>query len=149
MPNEIWAALVGVGGALIGVWYGAKLTKKAAIELVVQQEKGRFLSSFSDTLLRLSRPVEEQGIGEANSVLQEHYSKHLAAYLRLRVAVPSTYHNAIEAAWAKYTQDDEYELQEEKEIYRFAYVLNGKNDEEMQTLAIKHINALIGAIHET
>lgn len=148
MPYEILAALMGVGGTLVGVWYGAKLAKKATIELVVQQEKGRFLSNFTDTLLRLSRPVEEPGVGEANLVLQEHFPKHLAAYLRLRSAVPSVYHKAIDAAWAKYTKDDEYELQEEKEIYRFTHVLNGRNDEEMRALAIKHVTALIKAIHE-
>jgi hypothetical protein len=148
MPNELWTALASVGGTLVGVWYGSRLAKNAAIELVVQQEKGKFLSSFTDTLLRLSRPVEDPGVGEANVVLQEHFPNHLAAYLRLRAAVPPAYHGAIEAAWEKYTKDDHCELQEEKEMYRFAHIFNGKNDMQMQALAIKHVNALIKTIHE-
>ena len=65
MANEIWAALIGVVGALVGVWYGARLSREAARSLLAQQAKAEFASTFTETLFKLSGPVAENRIGDA------------------------------------------------------------------------------------
>ena len=149
MPTEIWAAIVGVVGTLLGVWYGSRVSSNTARHLVVQQAKAEFSSVFTETLVQLHAPVNEEGRGEALEILQNNFPAHLTAYLKLKAALPSSYSPGLEAAWSRYTKDGEYELKEEKEFYRFAHVLNGKNDEQMQALAIKHVNALIKSVKET
>jgi len=149
MDNEIWMTVISVAGILSGVLIGARLSSNAAINLMTQQAKAEFYSRFTDTLVQLHTPVEEPGIGEAMTILQKHYPGHLAAFLKLKATVPTSRIQAIEAAWNKYTKDSDHELQEEKEMYRFAHVLNGKTDEEMRMLAIKRVNGLIDSLKKT
>lgn len=149
MPNELWASVIGVGGTLAGVWVGAKLARNTALEFAVQQAKAEFSSQFTSTLVQLHSSTEESGIGEVVQILQQNFPAHLAAYLKLKASIPSNYHEVIEKAWSGYTKDHEHELKEEKVFYRFSHILNGKNDEEMRSLAIKHINALLKTIAKT
>lgn len=149
MSNEIWVAIIGVAGTLAGVWIGARLSSNTAKNLVAQQAKAEFCTAFTETLVQLHAPVEEPGIGEALEILQNNYSIHLAAYLKLKATVPSKHVQGIEVAWKQYNKDGNYELQEEQEMYRFAHVLNGKNEEEMRMLARKHVNTLINSVKKT
>lgn len=148
MPTEIWTSIVGVFGTLIGVWYGVRVSRQTAQDLVVQQAKAAFSSEFTETLVQLHAPIEEQGVGKTLDILQENFPIHLAAYLKLKASLPSSYTRPLEDAWSRYTKDGEYGLQEEKEMYRFAHVLNGHNEEQMQALAIKHVSSIINAIKE-
>jgi len=149
MATELWAAIIGVAGTLIGVWIGARLSSNTAKNLVVQQVKAEFYSAFTETLVQLHARVEELDIGEARRILQVNFPSHLAAYLKLKASVPSKYVKGIEEAWGRYTNDNEYELQEEKDIYRFSHVMSGGSDEDMRRLAIEHVNALIESVRKT
>jgi hypothetical protein len=143
MANEIWAALIGVGGALGGVWYGARLSRQAARDLLHEQARGEFASVFADTLVKLGRGVGEPGIGEAFQILTADYPRHYAAYIRLRTLLPTEKQKQLDIAWAAYTKDEEYELRDEAETYRFVHVLGPKSDEHQFLLAQKHVQALL------
>ncbi len=149
MPNELWVAIIGVAGTLAGVWIGARLSNNTAQNLMAQQAKAEFSAKFTETLIQLHAPVDEPGIGEALEILKKTFPSHLTAYLKLKAIIPSKHCNGIEEAWNRYTKDGNYELQKEKEMYRFTHVLSGKNDREMRLLAIKHVNALINSVKKT
>jgi hypothetical protein len=143
MANEIWAALIGVAGAIGGVWYGAKLSRQAARDLLAQQAKAEFASAFTDTLLKLSGPIQEDRMGRAFHILQEDYPRHFAAYIKLRTILPQQEQEAIDEAWKNYARDDKNDPLEEREFYRFKHVLGPESDEHQYMLAAKHINALL------
>lgn len=142
MPDEIWAALIGVAGALSGVWYGANLSRKAARDLLAQQARAEFASAFANTLLKLTCSVEE-GLGQAMDILKEDYPLHLVAYIRLRSVLPKEQQGNVDHAWNQYTNDDKKSLRQEREFYRFSHVLAADSDEHQFMLAAKHINALL------
>ncbi len=143
MANEIWAALIGVGGTLAGVWYGAKLSRQAARDLLYEQARSEFASAFTDTLVKLGRGVSNPGVGEAIDILTADFPRHYAAYVRLRTLLPAQKQKEVDLAWAQYTKDDEYELREEAETYRFVHVLGPKSEEHQFMLAQKHVHALL------
>ena len=143
MANEIWAALIGVAGAMGGVWYGARLSREAARDLLTQQAKAEFASAFTDTLVKLSGPVQENRVGDAFHVLQAAYPRHFVAYIKLRSILPNEQQRAIDEAWQHYAKDDKSDLPEEREFYRFNHVLDPKTDEHQHMLAAKHVNALL------
>ena len=143
MANEIWAALIGVAGAISGVWYGAKLSRQAARDLLAQQAKAEFASAFTDTLLKLMGPVAEDRVGRAFHILQDDYPRHLAAYVRLRTVLPKLQQDAIDEAWKQYARDDQEDLPQERDFYRFNHVLSQQSDEHQFMLAAKHVNALL------
>jgi len=146
VANEIQAALIGVFGAIGGVWYGARLSRQAAQDLLAQQAKAEFAASFTDTLTKLHAGAFSPGQADALFIMQEAYPAHFAAYLKLRSIVPKKQQDAIDQAWQQYTQDDQFELAEEKSTYRFSHILNADTDKHQQMLAIKHINSLLDAI---
>lgn len=143
MDNEIWAALIGVAGAIGGVWYGAKLSRQAARDLLAQQAKAEFASAFTDTLLKLSGPIQEDRMGRAFHILQDDYPRHFAAYIKLRTILPQQEQDAIDEAWKHYARYDKNDLPEEREFYRFKHVLSPVCDEHQFMLAAKHINSLL------
>jgi len=149
VPTEIWTAIVGIAGAMLGVWYGAGLAKKTAIELVVRQSKAEFLAIFTDALVELNSHIDDGGLGDAHAVLQKYYPSHLGAYLKLHTTLPAKYRYPIEEAWHRYIRDDQHELQVEKDMYRFAHILSGEDEEQMRQLALQHLSALIRAVNET
>lgn len=143
MANEIWTALIGVGGAFAGVWYGAKLSRQAARDLLHEQARWEFASAFADTLVKLGRGVSDPGVGEALDILTTDFPRHFAAYVRLRTLLPIEKQVALDTAWSAYTKDDDYELREEAETYRFVHVLGPESDEHQFMLAQKHVQALL------
>ena len=146
MSNEIWNALIGVSGALGGVWFGAKLSRQATQDMLAQQAKAEFASTFTSTLIKLHSKITNPGENRALSILEEDFPIHFAAYLKLRAVVPKKQQTAIEEAWKHYAEKDNYELPEEGEFYRFVHVLESIKDEHQCLLAIKHINALLSSI---
>lgn len=147
MSSEIVSSLAGVFGTILGVLVGYKLSKKAARDLMTQQEKAQFLSSLIPTLKKLHAKREDVGVGEASEIMQHDYPAHLSAYLKLRAVVPRKEREAIERAWRDYTKDDQYELKEEQGFYRFSHIFSGETDEHQTALAIENINRLINAIN--
>ena len=143
MPNEIWAAAIAVAGTIGGVWYGAKLSRKAAFDLLSQQAKAEFASAFTDTLVKLSGAVEEDRDGRAIYILQEDYPRHLVAYVKLRSVLPKEQQATIDEAWRQYTKDEMDQPPREREFYRFNHILAPQSDEHQFMLATKHINALL------
>ena len=143
LTNELWAALVGVAGTLGGVIYGAKLSREAARDLLAQQAKAEFASAFTDTLFKLSGSVTESREGKALHILQADYPRHFVAYIRLRSILPKKEQDAIDEAWKQYAKDDDNDLPEEREFYRFKHVLGPESDEHQHMLAAKHINILL------
>ena len=143
MANELWAAVIAVAGTMGGVWYGARLSREAARDLMAQQAKAEFASAFTDTLVKLSGPVEEDRDGRAVYILQEDYPRHLVAYIKLRSIVSKKQQTAIDEAWQHYTRDEKNHLPREREFYRFNHVLGPQTDEHQFMLAKKHINALL------
>jgi len=143
MAYEIWAAAISVAGTIGGVWYGARLSRQAARDLMAEQAKAEFASAFTDTLLKLSGPVEEDRDGRALHILQEDYPRHLVAYIKLRTVVPKVGGGSDHEAWKQYCKDDETQLPREREFYRFKHVLSPASDEHQFMLAKKHINALL------
>ena len=147
MSEAIWSAFIGavatVAGTLGGVWYGARLSRQSARDLLAQQAKAEFASAFTDTLIKLTGPVEEERIGKAIRILQDDYPRHLVAYVKLRSVLPKGQQDAIDEAWKQYTRDEKNDLPEEREFYRFKHVLGPDSDEHQFMLATKHINALL------
>ena len=147
LSNEILAAFISVAGAVAGtlggVWYGARLTREAARDLLAQQAKAEFASAFTDTLFKLTGPVPENRVGDAFNILQADYPRHLIAYISLRSVLPIKQQRTIDEAWQQYAKDDKNDLPEEREFYRFNHVLGPKSDEHQFMLATKHINVLL------
>lgn len=148
MNIELWVAVIGVTGTLIGVWLGSFLTDSTSKRILFEQAKFEFINSFSDAIIKLMAPIKERGTGESSRVLDDDYLLHYSAYLKLLASTPDNKLTNINSAWGRYTQNEKYELIEEQEIYRFSHILT-KNDEESQMLAIKHINRLVHAIKKT
>ncbi len=145
MANELWAALVGVGGAILGTWYGARLSRAAARDLLAQQAKSEFATAFTDTLFKLGLPAMAVGRGEAWQILRDDYPKHLIAYIRLRSILSRRDQIVIDEAWGKYVMDDKNDLPEEREMYRFKHVLGLGSNEQQFKLAAKLINTLLAS----
>ena len=145
MPSEIWAALIGVVGTLAGVWYGAWLSRKAARDLLIQQAKAEFAAAFTATLVNLASG-QKQDQGQALGILQTDYPGHLAAYIKLRSVLPKEQQVAVDEAWRQYTRDDQNQLPEEREFYRFNHVLGPDSGEHQFMLAAKHVNSLLAKI---
>ena len=147
LSNEVLAAFISVAGAVVGalggVWYGARLSREAARDLLAQQAKAEFASSFTDTLFKLTGPVPENRVGDAFNILQSDYPRHLTAYIRLRTVLPKEQQRTIDEAWQHYAKDDKNDLPEEREFYRFKHILGPVSDEHQFMLAIKHINTLL------
>lgn len=143
MAVEIWTALIGVAGTLGGVWYGARLSRQAARDLLHEQARAEFATAFTETLVKLGRGVADPGIGEAIRVLTEDFPRHYTAYIRLRTLLPTEKRKRLDTAWAVYTKDDEYELREEAETYRFVHILGPKAEEQQFMLAQKHVQSLL------
>ena len=146
MPVEIWSALIGVVGAIAGVWLGARLSRRAAVDLLSRQAKAEFASAFTGTLLRLYAEPDNTGEGKLIQILQEDFPSHFGAYLKLRAVLPKNEQLAIDGAWKKYSQDENYYNQEERDFYRFSHVLEPADSEHRQMLAIKHVNALVSCV---
>lgn len=146
MGNEVLAALVGVVGTLAGAWYGARLSRRAARDLLASQAKAEFAAAFTDTLFKLTGPAEEQGIGQAIHILQEDYPRHLVAYLRLRSILPKDHQEVVDRAWREYAGGDANEPAEECNFYRFIHVLAPESDEHQFMLAAKHVHGLLAKI---
>ncbi|MEK6805189.1 MAG: hypothetical protein AABY95_00890 [Pseudomonadota bacterium] len=147
MCNEIISTIIGVIGAISGVWYGAHLSRKAARDLLAQQAKAEFAASFTDTIIKLQSKITEIGVGEALSILQAGHPVHFAAYIKLRSVIPKEQQGPVDKAWKEYTKDDKYNLPEERRFYRFAHVLYSDKDEHQYMQALKHVNRLIDAIN--
>lgn len=149
LPNEIWAAVIGVLGTVVGVLLGAcmstKLSRKAAQDLLVLQARAEFAGAFVDILVKLDSEVVESGEGAALEMLQLAYPLHLAAYIKLRSVLPKREQRASDEAWRQYTRDDKYEHQEERRVYRFMQVLNADSDKQQYLLAKEHIERLLVA----
>ena len=149
MSNEIWAALIGatatVVGTLGGVMYGAKVSRQPTRDLLAQQAKAEFAAAFTDTLIKLSGPVQEVRVGRAFHILQEDYPRHFAAYIKLRSILTKQQQDSIDEAWKHYAKDDKSDLPEEREFYRFKHVLSPNTDEHQFMLATKHVNALLSS----
>jgi hypothetical protein len=147
MTDEAFATLIGtiatIGGTMWGVWYGARVSRQAARDLLTQQAKAEFAASFTGALVNLSGPVQEERVGTALHILQEHYPAHLAAYIRLRSVLAKEEQAAIDEAWKKYAGDDKRQLPGEREFYRFCHVLSPESDEHQFMLATKHIYSLL------
>ena len=151
MANEIIAAVlgavIGVGGALFGVRSGAKLSRRAGQELLVQQAKAEFISAFIETLVKLNSEVESPGECRAQNILQGNYPTHFAAYLKLRAVCLKDQQASIEVAWRNYTGDHQYKYSEEAKFYRFSHVADPNNEEHQHMIAIKHVNNLLKSIN--
>lgn len=143
VANEIWAALIGVAGALGGVWYGARLSRNAAKGLLHQQAQAEFAASFTEVLTRLHQGVSEAGQIEALTIMQEDYPRQLTAYVKLRTLLPPEKQALLDAAWRAYTKDEQYDDPSEKKMYRFLHIIELKADEHQYALAAKHIHALL------
>ena len=144
MANEIWAALIGVIGAIGGVFCGARLSRQAARDLLHEQARSEFTAAFTDTLIKLGRGASDPCIGDAISILTTDFPGHYAAYIRFRVLLSSNENRKkLDLAWATYTKDGDYELMEEAEKYRFAHVLGSNSKEHQFLLAQKHVQALL------
>lgn len=146
MSDELLGALIGVGGVFLGAWYSARLSRRAAHDLLAQQAKAEFAASFTSTLMKLHGDNATPGEGRALFILQEDYPIHFAAYLKLRAVVPKKEQCAIDRAWKNYAYKDEYDLPEETAFYRFSHVLDPTSEEHQHMLAIKHINILLDAL---
>lgn len=146
MANELLAALIGVAGTLGGVWYGARLSRQASRDLLSNQAKAEFAGAFAETLLKLTGPVVEERTGRAMHILKEDYPRHLVAYLRLRSVLPKQQQQSVDRAWQDYIREDSSDIPEEREFYRFCYVLDPQSDEHQFMLAAKHVNALLAKI---
>lgn len=146
MSDELLGAFIAVAGAMVGAWYSARLSRGATQDLLAQQAKAEFASSFTSTLIKLHSETASPGEGRAIFILQEDFPSHFAAYLKLRAVIPKKEQKAIDGAWRRYSQEDEYELPEEKSFYRFSHVLEPHAEEHQHLLAIKHINILLEAI---
>jgi len=146
MKTEVLAAITGITGTLIGAWLGSFLSDKTSKKILFEQAKSEFINSFSNTIIKLNSSIKEHGTGESTTTLESDYLLHYSAYLKLLASTPNNKHSSIVSAWSNYTQNEDYELIEEQEIYRFAHTLMAKNDEEMQMLARKHVNRLISEI---
>ena len=150
MSDTIIAAWLGIAGTLAaglgGAWIGARIAKEAGRELLTQQAKAEFLSAFNDALVELHTGIGEEASNFAHKLMKAHFRKHIAAYLKLRTALPVTDRTGIDAAWRKYTNDDSSEHPEEREFHRFSIVFNGSNTEARNMFAIKHINTLLSAV---
>ena len=131
---------------MFGVWYGAKLSRSAAQNLLGQQAKAEFALAFADTLFKLNLTTSAAGNAEALQILREDYKKHLLAYIRLRSIVSRKEQLKIDTAWRNYVLDDKNDLPEEQEIYRFKHILTLKSNEHQHLLAAKHINTLLTCI---
>ena len=149
MKTEFLVAFTGVAGTLIGVWLGSFLSDKTSKRILFEQAKSEFINSFSNTIIKLNASIKERGIGEPTSVLENDYLLHYSAYLKLLASTPDNKHSDIESAWSSYTKNEDDELIEEQELYRFSHTLMAKNDEEMQMLARKHVNRLVFSIKKT
>jgi len=144
--KEILSVAISVAGTIGGVWLGARFSRQAAQDLLAQQAKAEFASTFTNTLVKLHSEIPNTGEGRALHILQDDYPIHFSAYLKLRAVVPKKQQNAIEESWKHYAEKDHYELSAEREFYRFCHILEPKKDEHQCLLAIKHINALLSSI---
>jgi len=147
MATEIWAAIIGVVGTLVGAlggaYFGSKLSKDATRHLIVLQAYEEFSAAFTDTLLKLRLGIAGPDEAEGMQILKEDYQAHLHAYLKFRSILPSSLRKKLETAWREYTKDDDYDDQDERETYRFCHVLAANTGEHELLLAEKHINALL------
>lgn len=145
MPCEPSGALIGVCGTILGVGIGALLSRQAAQDLLTQQAKTEFASSFADTLLKLHAEVDNIGEGSAMHILENDFGMHSATYLKLRLLIPKKNQASVERAWQHYTNKDQRDLSEEGARYCFSHVL-ADTDEHTNLLAIRHIERFLDEI---
>jgi hypothetical protein len=92
MTETITAAWIGVAGTAIaglaGAWLGAKIARDAGRQLLAQQAKTEFAAAFTQTLVQQHSNIPEEGEGSALYVLRAGHPLHLAAYIKLRSALP-------------------------------------------------------------
>lgn len=143
MPSEFCTALLSIVGTLCGVWLGAILSGMATQKLLIQQARAEFSGSFTSTIIALHSNVTVHEEGLSFRILQENYPTHLAAFIRLRSILPTKEKQLLENAWKKYTNDNQYDLHEERGFYRFSHVLSADTDEHQRLVAIKLINELL------
>ena len=149
MTETIAAAWIGsistVAAGVAGAWLGAKISRDSGRNLLAQQARAEFSSTFTATLIELHDGPSDIGVGKAWELLKDAYRPHFAAYLKLRAIVPKSQRKAIDEAWKQYAKDDESQSPAEREFNRFGHVLSAKHDADQFRLAIKHINELLDA----
>lgn len=142
MTDTILAALLAVLGTIVGSWLGASISRKSSNDLLLRQEKMIFSNSFALVLSKLYTQTSDERDFPVE-LLKLSYPDHLVAYLRLRSLLTNFDRHKLDEKWNLYTNDNGYELQEEKEIYRFSHLYSLTNNEQRRLLAIKLINELI------
>lgn len=144
MPIEVFTALIGVGGTVLGVWIGSRIQKNAADRVLSRQAFSKLVEAFSKELAILKTSTEDE-MGSTAKLLQENHKKHLIAYLELRATLDAKHREELDRRWQTYTQENRDLYPEEREMYRFVHLYRdeGLTEEDMRLLAIKHIQNLV------
>lgn len=147
MPNEITAALIGVGGTLVGAlagaWLGGSISRRASRDLLQQQAKADFYAAFSETLSDLYLGHDQEH-GFACDLLNKHFYRHYAAYQKLHAILSKSEQTKLNRRWEEYAGDAQYELPEERDMYRFCDLLDKPTTHEQNMAAIEHVKRLLG-----
>lgn len=148
--DNITAAIIGVLGALLGVWIGHKLSVKSSLDAINRQEFNRAAAEFRAAFLEAQRLLAkcytyEVAVDKEKpslfEILDKFFVDHERVVLRFRPYLSQDVVRGFDGAWEKYCCKNDWD------IPLSCYSQQGGNDPEVEKEFMKrattHLNLLL------